>query len=56
MEERGGDAVGANEVWVLNWVKEMWMEMGCFQRRGREGGRESGLFLFKGEEGTKERE
>lgn len=36
-EERGGDAEGANEVWVLNWVKEMWMEMGCFQRRGRGG-------------------
>lgn len=52
-EERGGDAEGANEEWVLNWVKEMWMEMGCFQRREREGGRE--LFFFKEEEGKKER-
>lgn len=55
-EEKGGDAKGANEVWVLNWVKEMWMEMGCFQRRGREGGRESKLFLFKGVERMKKRE
>lgn len=55
-DERGGDAEGANEVWVLNWVKEMWMEMGCFQRCGREGGREGELFLFKGEEKKKERE
>lgn len=47
-EEKGGDAEGANEVWVLNWVKEMWMEMGCFQRRGEEGSRVSELFLFKG--------
>lgn len=36
-EEKGGDTEGANEVWVLNWVKEMWMEMGCFQRCGRGG-------------------
>lgn len=33
----GGDAKGMNEVWVLNWVKEM-MEIGCFQRHGREEG------------------
>ena len=26
----------------------MWMEMGCFQRRGEEGSRVSELFLFKG--------
>lgn len=26
-EERGVDAEGANEVWVLNWEKKMWMEM-----------------------------
>ena len=55
-EERGGDAEGASEVWVLNWVKAMWMEMGCFQRREKEGGREAGrLFFFKEEEGKKER-
>ena len=51
-EEKGGDAEGANEVWVLNWVKEMWMEMGCFQRRGEEGGRVwASCFSLKGRGG-----
>lgn len=48
-EERGGVAEGENEVWVLNWVKEMWMEMGCFQRCGKEGGRQRvSCFSLKG--------
>lgn len=55
-DERGGDAEGAKEVWAVNWVKKMWMEMGCFQRRGRECGSEDELFLFKGEERRKKRE
>lgn len=43
----GGDAEGMNEVWVLNWVKEM-MEIGCFQRHGREEGRARTVFSLKG--------
>lgn len=50
-EERSADAEGPKEMWVLNWVKQMWMEMGCFQSRRRAGERE--LFLFKGEERAK---
>lgn len=51
----GGDAEGANEVWVLNWAKEM-MEIGCFQRHGREGGQRENCFSLKGRREKKERE
>lgn len=52
-DERGGDAEGAKEMWAANWVKKMWIEMGCFQRCGRECSRDGELFLFKGEERRK---